>query len=113
MHFPLQEPVLCLQEKIAFPLLIEVADCILDDLVLFERLQSCHGHVASPEIILSIVESRTQYLNKNENRKTRRRKAEEKGEMQPAVRDYGPSIFLLLISKEEVEKGTEGYKSCI
>ena len=64
MHFPLQEPVLCLQEKIAFPLLIEVADCILDDLVLFERLQSCHGHVASPEIILSIVESRTQYLKK-------------------------------------------------
>ena len=51
MHFPLQEPVLCLQEKIAFPLLIEVADCILDDLVLFERLQSCHGHVASAETL--------------------------------------------------------------
>ena len=102
MHFPLQEPVLCLQEKISLPLLIEVADRILDDLVLFERLQSCHGHVASAEMILS----RTQYLDKNENRKTRRRKAEEKGEMQPAVRDYGPSIFLLLISKEQVEKVT-------
>ena len=102
MHFPLQEPVLCLQEKISLFLLIEVADCILDDLVLFERLQSCHVHVASAEMILS----RTQYLDKNENRKTRRRKAEEKGEMQPAVRDYGPSIFLLLISKEQVEKVT-------
>ena len=79
MHFPLQDnqPVFCLQEDISLPLL-EVANCILDDLAHFERLQSCHGHVASAEIILSIVESRLQYLNKNENRKVRRRKAEEK-----------------------------------
>ena len=76
MHFPLQEPVLCLQEKISLPLLIEVADRILDDLVLFERLQSCHGHVASAETLFSDEKSRTLYLNKSENRKVRRRKAD-------------------------------------
>ena len=54
MHFPLQEkqPVFCLQEKISLPLL-EVANCILDDLAHFERLQSFHGHVASAETLFS------------------------------------------------------------
>ena len=77
MHFPLQEiqPVFCLQEKVSLPLL-EVANRILDDLANFERLQSCHGHVASAETLFSDEKSRTLYLNKSENRKVRRRKAE-------------------------------------
>ena len=77
MHFPLQDnqPVFCLQEEISLPLL-EVANRILDDLAHFERLQSCHGHVASAETWFSNEKSRTQYLNKSENRKVRRRKAE-------------------------------------
>ena len=77
MHFSLQDnqPVFCLQEKISLPLL-EVTNCILDDLAHFERLQSFHGHVASAETLFSNEKSRTQYLNKSENRKVRRRKAE-------------------------------------
>ena len=77
MHFPQQDnqPVFCLQEEISLPLL-EVANCILDDLAHFERLQSFHGHVASAETLFSNEKSRTQYLNKSENRKVRRRKAE-------------------------------------
>ena len=77
MHFPQQdnEPVFCLQEEISLPLL-EVANCILDDLAHFERLQSFHGHVASAETLFSNEKSRTQYLNKSENRKVRRRKAD-------------------------------------
>ena len=68
MHFPLQDnqPVFCLQEDISLPLL-EVANCILDDLAHFERLQSCHGHVASAETLFSNEKSRTRYLNKIEN----------------------------------------------
>ena len=67
MHFPLQDnqPVFCLQEDISLPLL-EVANCILDDLAHFERLQSCHGHVASAETLFSNEKSRTRYLNKIE-----------------------------------------------
>ena len=77
MHFPLQDnqPVFGLQEKISLPLL-EVANCILDDLAHFERLQSCQGHVASAETLFSNGKSRPRYLNKSENRKVRRRKAE-------------------------------------
>ena len=106
MHFPLQDnqPVFCLQEKISLPLL-EVANCILDDLAHFERLQSCQGHVASAETLFSNGKSRPRYLNKSENRKVRRRKADIK--KQPAVRDYGPPIFFLLVSIEEMEKCTE------
>ena len=77
MHFPLQDnqPVFCLQEEISLPLL-EVANRILDDLAHFERLQSFHGHVASAETLFSNEKSRTLYLNKSENRKVRRRKAD-------------------------------------
>ena len=89
MHFPLQDnqPVFGLQEKISLPLL-EVANCILDDLAHFERLQSCQGHVASAETLFSNGKSRPRYLNKSENRKVRRRKADTRSSwLNCALRD--------------------------